>query len=70
MALKDRRRHSRVAGRWLLRYLEEREGATLEEAALIVACLGSLTGYGKEEALQTLRVMAERATSRRRTSPM
>ena len=52
IALRDQRRHPRVAARWLLRYLEERDGATIEEAAMIVAD----------------RVLAERATARSRTA--
>lgn len=66
VARKDPRRHSRVAARWLLRYLEEDPATTLEEAALVTASLIALTGAGYQEAVQTLRAMAERATSRRR----
>jgi len=39
--------------------------ATIHEAALAVASLLSLTGVAYQEAAQTLRAMAERATSRR-----
>jgi hypothetical protein len=66
VARKDPRRHSRVAARWLLRYLEEDRHATIEEAALAASSLVAMTGVGHEEAAQTLRAMAERATSRRR----
>jgi len=55
ITLRDRRLHRRVAARWFVRYLEDRDGATIEEAAMIVACLASLGGYGHEAALQTLR---------------
>ena len=66
VARKDPRRHPRVAARWLLRYLEEDPHATIDEAALAASSLVALTGVAHEEATQTLRAMAERATSRRR----
>jgi hypothetical protein len=66
VARKDSRRHPRVAARWLLRYLEEDPEATIEEAALVASSLVALTGAGYQEAVQTLRAMAERATRRRR----
>jgi hypothetical protein len=54
-----------VAARWLLRYLEEDPHATIDEAVLAASSLVALTGVAHEEAAQTLRAMAERATSRR-----
>ena len=66
VARKDPRRHQRVALRWLLRYLEEDPHSTIEEAVLAASSLIALTGVAHEEATQTLRAMAERATSRRR----
>jgi hypothetical protein len=66
LARKDPRRHERVAARWLLRLLEEDPHATIEEAVLAASSLIALTGVAHEEATQTLRAMAERATSRRR----
>jgi hypothetical protein len=66
VARKEPRRHPRVAARWLLRYLEEDPHATIEEAALAASSLVGLTGVAHQEAVQTLRAMAERATSRRR----
>jgi hypothetical protein len=66
VARKDPRRHPRVAARWLLRLLKEQPDVTIEEAALAAACLVALTGVAHQEAAQTLRAMAERATSRRR----
>jgi hypothetical protein len=66
IAQKDPRRHARVAARWLLRYLEERDDVTIEEAAMAASCLAALGRDGHEEATQTLRAMAERATSRDR----
>jgi len=66
VARKDPGRHPRVAARWLLRWLEEDPHATIEEAVLAASSLTALTGVAHEEAAQTLRAMAERATSRRR----
>jgi hypothetical protein len=67
VARKDPRRHPRVAARWLLRDLEEDPHPTIEEAVLAASSLASLTGVAHQEAAQTLRAMAERATSRRRS---
>jgi hypothetical protein len=64
VARKDPRRHPRVAARWLLRWLEEDPHATIDEVALAAPSLAALTGVAHEEAAQTLRAMAERATSR------
>jgi hypothetical protein len=61
IARKDPRRHPRVAARWLLRYLEERDGVTIAEAAMAAACLVALGGDRHEEAAQMLRAMADRA---------
>jgi hypothetical protein len=66
IARKDPSRHSRVAARWLLRYLEEDPEATIDEAALAASSPVALTGAGYQEAAQTLEAMAERATRRRR----
>jgi len=67
IARKDPRRHSRAAARWLQRYLEEHPEATIEEASLAASCLAALPGVSFQEAVQTLRAMAERASGRRRT---
>jgi len=67
VARKDPRRHPGVASRWLLRLLEEDPHVTIDEAALAASSLAALTGVAHEEATLTLRVMAERATSRRRS---
>jgi hypothetical protein len=56
-------RDSTGATRWLLRFLEEDPHATIEEASLAGASLIALTGVAHEEAAQTLRAMAERATT-------
>jgi hypothetical protein len=67
IARKDPRRHPRVAARWLLRYFEECNDATTDEAAMVAACLAALSGDRHGDAALTLRAMAERAASRRRT---
>ena len=67
VARKDPQRHERMAARWLLRLLEEDPDATIQEAALAASSLASLPGTGYPEAAQTLKAMAERASSRRRT---
>jgi hypothetical protein len=66
VARKDPGRHPRFAARWLLRLLEEHPSLTIEEAALAASSLIALTGASYDEAAQTLRGMAERASSRRR----
>jgi hypothetical protein len=63
IARKDPRRHPRVAARWLLRYLEDCEDATIDEAAMAAACLAALAGDRYQDAALSLRAMAERATS-------
>jgi hypothetical protein len=66
VARKDSNRYPRVAARWLQRLLEAHPDATIEEAALAASSLVALPGAGYLEAAQTLKAMAERATSRRR----
>jgi hypothetical protein len=66
VARKDSIRYPRVATRWLQRLLEEQSDVTIEEAALAASCLVALPGAGYQEAAQTLRAMAERASRRRR----
>jgi hypothetical protein len=66
-ARKDPQRFQRLAARWLLRFLEEHPDPTIEEAGLAASSLAALMGGSYQEAAQTLRAMAEKATSRRRT---
>lgn len=66
IALKDPRRQQRAAARWLVRYLEAIEGATLDDADLAGASLRALGSRHHTQALATLRDMAEEATRRRR----
>jgi hypothetical protein len=66
VARKDPARHPRIAARWLQRYLEHHPAAMIEQAALAASCLAALPGASYQEAAQTLRGLAETATSRRR----
>ncbi len=51
IAQKDPRRHARVAGRWLFRYMEARADATIDDAAsFVTACLIALGGDRHAEA--------------------
>ena len=65
IASKDVGRHGRVAARWLFKYLEAKDDATIEDAVLAAGCLSALGGGRHLEALATLRAMAEDASSRR-----
>lgn len=67
IAFKDPHRHARVSARWLLRYLEVRDQATIDEASFVVACLNALAGPAHEHAATALRDMAEKAPGGRRT---
>ena len=60
VARKDPARHQRVAARWLLRFLEEHPGATIEEASLAAACLAALPGAGYAQAAQPSRPWPKR----------
>jgi hypothetical protein len=64
IARKDPRRHERVAARWLFRYLQEHDRATITEAALAAAALAALVGPTHDDAYAALEAMAERATRR------
>jgi hypothetical protein len=55
IARKDPRRHPRVATRWLLRYLEECDDATIEEVPMVAARLAAVTGGRHRDAALTLR---------------
>jgi hypothetical protein len=64
IAFKQSERHGRVAGRWLLRYLQTVEDATIDDASYVATCLQALGGRHHEHALAALRSMAEDATRR------
>jgi hypothetical protein len=68
VALRAPRRRSRHAARWLTRFLSERPGVTLEDAAIVVAHLGALGGPRDAQAVAMLRGLvghAERIRVRR-----
>jgi hypothetical protein len=64
IAVKDPRRHARVSARWLARWLEERDQATIDEAAFVTAALVALGGAGHEAAYAALLDAADRASRR------
>jgi hypothetical protein len=66
IAFKQPDRHARVAARWLLRYLQAVDDATIYDAAFITACLQSLGGRHHAHAFDALRDMAENANRRSR----
>jgi hypothetical protein len=52
IAVKDPQRHARVSARWLARWLEERNQATIDEAAFVTAALVGLGGAGHDARLR------------------
>lgn len=63
IAEREPRRHARVSARWLLRYLEVRDAATIGDASLVTACLVALGGDRHDEASTALRAMAKTTSS-------
>jgi hypothetical protein len=55
IAFNEPRRHPRVAARWLVRYLQERDQATIDEASFVIACLNAIAGPTHEHAATALR---------------
>jgi hypothetical protein len=66
IAEREPHRHARVSARWLLRYLEVRDRATIDDAALVTSCLVALGGDRHADAAMALRAMTKTATSCRR----
>jgi hypothetical protein len=64
IAKKDPKRHARVSARWLARWLEICDQATIDEAAFVTAALVALGGNGHDAAYGALMDVAERATRR------
>jgi hypothetical protein len=64
IARKDPRRHPRVAARWLLRYLEERPRATIDEAAMVAGCLAGSLETARQKAALALRAISEKPSRR------
>ena len=51
----------------MLRYLEDCDEATIDEAVMIASCLVALGGDRYQDAALALRAVAEKTTSRKRT---
>ena len=62
IAEKDPRRHPKVSARWLLRYLETRDDATIDDTVMVAASLAALGGDRHAEAALSLRAVAKMAT--------
>jgi hypothetical protein len=58
-------RFSRVAARWLLKYLQADDDATIYDAQFVAANLQALGGSQHANAITVLRAMAEAASIRR-----
>ena len=65
IAVKDPKRHARVAARWLQRWLEAFDDATIDDAALVTSLLQALGSRHHGRALSTLQGIAEEASARR-----
>ena len=63
IAVKDPRRYRRVAARWVFRYLQENASASLEDVQAVTVGLSALGGVRHDEALLSLRGIAEEAAS-------
>src|SRR5207237_7269757 len=64
IALKEPQRHPRVSARWLQRWLEAHQFATIYDVTFAATALQALGGRHHSHALSALRVMAEEATRR------
>jgi hypothetical protein len=53
-------RGRRATARWLRRWLEESERATIDDAVMVAGCLAALGGVRHEEALDTIRRFTKR----------
>jgi NAD(P)H-dependent FMN reductase len=58
IALKDEGRRARVTARWLQRWLEANDDATIGEVVLAATALQALGGRHHQPALSTLRALA------------
>jgi hypothetical protein len=65
IALKQPERHSRVAARWLLKYLQAVDDATIYDANFVTANLQALGGRQHANALAALWDVAEEASRRK-----
>jgi hypothetical protein len=60
VALRDPKRGSRYAARWLARWVTEVPSPTLEDAAIVVAYLGALGGPRHDQVVVSLRAIVQR----------
>ena len=60
VAERDRPRSERYTVRWLSRYLDSANAATIDDVAFVAACLAALGGPRHAEALAVLRAVAGR----------
>jgi hypothetical protein len=65
IAIKQPERFARVAARWLLKYLEAADDATIYDASFVVANLQALGGRNHGNALTALRDVTQTASSRK-----
>jgi hypothetical protein len=63
IAVRDPRRYHRVAARWMFRYLQEAEAATLADVQAVTVGLSALGGPRHDEAVLALRGIAEDGSS-------
>lgn len=59
IALKEPHRHARVSARWLQRWLEAHQFATIYDVAFATSSLQSLGGRHHQHALSALRALAD-----------
>jgi hypothetical protein len=62
IAAKDPGRRSRVCARWLLRWLQAHDFASIEEAAMAAGALAALGGPAHDDARAALLALAEHAS--------
>jgi hypothetical protein len=62
IALKDPARRARVSTRWLQKWLQASDDATIYDVSFAASCLQALGSRHHEKALASLRDMAEEAT--------
>jgi hypothetical protein len=67
IAQKDPARHARVAARWLQRWLDAFDDATIYDVSLAASALQALGSRHHAHALALLRALAEEASRRRRS---
>jgi hypothetical protein len=69
VALRDRQRGRRYAVRWLQRWLEETDAATIDYAAVVAGCLAALGTNGHAAALTALQGVSTGLSTSSATEP-